>query len=549
MVIIKLPARILFSILCCYLFVNLELHSQSHDWQWIRGGGGIDAEGVNAVTTDLSGNIIVTGYYYSPKFFAGTDSLINAGNYDVFIIKYDPAGQVLWCRSAGGAYDDVGKGIATDLAGNIYVCGYFYSPVLSAGSVTVANAGAGDAFLLKYDPAGNLTDARAMGDTNDESANSVVCDANGNFYIAGYFQSAFLAAGPDTLYNSGSSDVFVLKGTSSAILWGRSLEGGASDLANGITVGPQGDVFLTGSFFSPFLTSGPDTLWGKGSSDIFTIAYTSAGTVKWLRGAGGQFNDSGHAVSADQSGNVFITGTFNSPALVAGNDTLAGQGSFDLVLARYDSLGTLQWSLSQGGVFDDTGYGITTDSQGQVYVTGHFHSPFIVFGTDTLHGAGIGDIYVSKYSSNGNCLWTRSMGGSADEGTSALYCDVNDNIICAGFFISPVLAAGADTLSCRGGEDIFVGKLKFQPLITGVERLENGKNSSIYPNPSSGILNVRSTEIVSQFEIFDMQGKRWSHQTPHRKEFVADLKGLPAGVYLVLLQWADGHTYHRLIVN
>ncbi|MBI3501256.1 MAG: T9SS type A sorting domain-containing protein, partial [Bacteroidetes bacterium] len=91
----------------------------------------------------------VTGYFLSPAITFGTTTLTNAGNYDIFIVKYDASGTVLWATSAGGTNSDVGRSIATDANGNVLVTGYFLSPTLTFGTTTLTNAGGWDMFIVK----------------------------------------------------------------------------------------------------------------------------------------------------------------------------------------------------------------------------------------------------------------------------------------------------------------------------------------------------------------------------------------------------------------
>ncbi len=128
--------------------ITLALSGQSHHWEWAKSAAGTDGENINCVTTDINGNVLVSGYFYSQTLTIGNFTLNNSGNYDVFIAKYDSSGNVLWAKSAGGLYDDVGMGIVADLSGNVTVTGYFYSTMLTAGNFSLANKGAGDIFIL-----------------------------------------------------------------------------------------------------------------------------------------------------------------------------------------------------------------------------------------------------------------------------------------------------------------------------------------------------------------------------------------------------------------
>jgi hypothetical protein len=120
---------------------------------WAKSAGDtVYAEGYG-VSTDAGGNAYVTGIFEVPSITFGTTTLTNAGSFghDMFITKYDASGTVLWAKSAGGSDNDVGIGVSTDAGGNLYVAGYFYSPSITLGTTTMANAGNYDVFIAKLE--------------------------------------------------------------------------------------------------------------------------------------------------------------------------------------------------------------------------------------------------------------------------------------------------------------------------------------------------------------------------------------------------------------
>ena len=78
-----------------------------------------------------------------------------AGSMDVFIVKYDASGNMLWAKGAGGGSNEEGYSLSTDVSGNIYLSGYFTQPS-NFGTIKLTSAGQADLFLAKYDPSGNV---------------------------------------------------------------------------------------------------------------------------------------------------------------------------------------------------------------------------------------------------------------------------------------------------------------------------------------------------------------------------------------------------------
>ena len=248
---------------------------------WARSAGGYGGSGV---ALDPTGHPLVTGAFLGTANF-GTTTLTNAGESDVFIAKYDSAGNAIWARRGGGSSSDTSHGTAADPAGNAYIVGEFYSTNATFENVTLTNAGINDVFLTKYDSLGNLVWARRAGGTGSDTAYAVAVDAAGNIYITGAFSSVADFGGV-TLTNYGMSDLFVAKyDPAGNVLWARNAGGAGYAYGYGIaTSGPY--VYVTGSF-QWLAQFGSINLTSVGSQDIFLAKYDTNGNVIWARNAGG----------------------------------------------------------------------------------------------------------------------------------------------------------------------------------------------------------------------------------------------------------------------
>ena len=179
---------------------------------WAKSAGGTSNGSLgNSVATDATGNIYVTGYFGSPTVTFGTTTLTNAGIGNIFIVKYDSNGNVIWAKSAGGIASDYANSVATDATGNIYITGFFSSSSITFGTTTLTNAGNTDIFIAKYDINGNVICAKSAGGASNDQGNSVATDANGSTYITGRFASPSITFRTTTLTNLGTYDVFIAK--------------------------------------------------------------------------------------------------------------------------------------------------------------------------------------------------------------------------------------------------------------------------------------------------------------------------------------------------
>jgi len=306
---------------------------------WAKREGGTSHEIGFSVTTDASGNVYVTGEFISATITFGTTTLTNAGGGDIFIAKYDAAGTVLWAKRAAGTDYEFCKSVTTDASGNVYVTGEFRSPTITFGTTTLINAGNSNIFIAKYDAAGTVLWAKGAGSNNDNDCRIVTTDASGNVYVTGVFTSPTITFGTTTLTNAGSADMFIAKyDDAGTVLWAKRAGGADSDYGYSVATDASGNVFVTGSFLSSTITFGTTTLTNAGSDDIFIAKYDSAGTIIWAKRAGGTNDDYGISVTTDASGNVYVTGRFASPTITFGTNTLTNSGSGDIFIVKYDNM-------------------------------------------------------------------------------------------------------------------------------------------------------------------------------------------------------------------
>ena len=114
----KMKKHYIISLLFILIGLSTIVNAQVSDWQWVQSADGSADDYGNCISTDISGNVFVAGRFNSPTITFGTTTLTNAGGVDIFIVKYDNLGNVLWAKSAGGSSYDEGIGIKVDANGN-----------------------------------------------------------------------------------------------------------------------------------------------------------------------------------------------------------------------------------------------------------------------------------------------------------------------------------------------------------------------------------------------------------------------------------------------
>ncbi len=180
-----------------------------------------------------------------------------------------------WARQLSG--DAFILSMTTDQAGDFYATGAFTGTVdfdPGAGVDTLADVGFGDIFIMKMSPSGSLIWAKRIGGTSYDEGNAITTDANGNVYVAGFFEtdSVDFDPGPGVFLMSGDQNSFVLKLTTNGdFVWAKQLAGTPGSYAVSLALDRQNNILATGAFsgtvdFDP--NAGTSTLTSAGS-DIY----------------------------------------------------------------------------------------------------------------------------------------------------------------------------------------------------------------------------------------------------------------------------------------
>ncbi|MCW3101835.1 MAG: type sorting protein [Bacteroidetes bacterium] len=543
---------------------KFPLFAQVSNWLWAKQAtGSITAsdgqEGTEAVA-DAYGNVYVVGRFSGNNIKFGSITLVNTSPayFDIFIVKYDPNGNVMWAKNAGGSEDDIGNSISIDASGNLYITGYFNSNTIALGSFSLTNthAGTNDLFIAKYDISGNVLWAESVGGYYDENGFCVTKDAFGNIYLAGRWSSATLTIGSTTITNSGPTatfDIILIKyDPSGGIIWAKDIGGDLNDEATNVVLDASGNLILTGMFNSSSIDFGGITLINPTSSkyNTFIVKYDNNINLLWAKRPGTvnttAFYFTRLNCAIDLYDEIYLAGSFTSPTITFDTITLTNEDytgfRSDVFFAKYDSNGNAKWAKRAGGHSDDYGEGVATDASGVYFIGGFLESPsnLITLGIDTLPFPGnLSDpIVLVKYDFNGNkiCLSTLYSGG---DDQASIIPDGFGNVYIAGdFFGIPTFEIGIDTLTLYGQETFFIAKYNCSTISTvNINETPLLQDIAIYPNPNDGTMNlIYSLDGASKGEIvlYDLTGKlivKYNLQAGKNNQLLIQDKQLNNGVY------------------
>ncbi len=340
-------------------------------------------------------------------------------HFPVHLLATDPTRQ--WNTFIGGSSTDWGEGIALDGNDNAYVVGLSYT---TWGTPTNAYVGGTDAFVAKFDSDGTRLWNTFLGSTDQDDGDDIAVDESGNVYVVGTSSATW--GDPITPFAE-KDDAFVAKlNSDGALQWLTFLGGSGADIAKGIALDGDGNVYVSG-------TAGGT--WGSPINphtgqwyDPFVAKLNNSGILQWHTYWGAGSLDTGEGIAVDGSGNVYVAGvcytTWASPVD-------AYTGGTEACAVKLDTNGTRQWNTFMGSSDSDGGYNIAVDGNDDVYVTGYSYD---TWGEPiSPHGGPNYDVFVVKLNgSDGVRQWNTFMGFSSTSYGYDVAVDWVGNVFVAG---------------------------------------------------------------------------------------------------------------------
>jgi hypothetical protein len=484
--------------------------------------GGTGSEFSNAIAIDNSGNAYITGNTTSTNYdtTAGAFQTIYGGGLqggDVFVTKLNSMGTALiFSTYIGGSNDDLGRAIAVDDLGNVYITGETTSndyDTTQGAFQTTFGGGYYDVFVSKLNSTGTaLIYSTYLGGSYMDGGNSIAIDGSGNAYITGWTNSSdfVTTSGAFQTTYAGGGDFFVTKLNSSgtSLIYSTYIGGSSYDEGFGIAIDSIGNAYITGRTTSTDydITSGAfQTTYGGGTYDVFVTKLNSTATgLIYSTYIGGSSYDEGYSIAIDGSGNAYIAGSTES------NDFDVTSGAFqttkdggtydsDIFVTKLNSTGTtLVYSTYIGGNNGDYAYAISLDNFGNAYITGNTWSTDFDITPDAYQTSNEGqhDVFVTKLNNTGTGLiHSTFIGGSGSDYGRGIAIDGSGSAYITGHTYS---SSNYDTTSGAfqttfGGKpvDVFVSKLCFgsipaQPTFTTANTTVCQGTTQIYSVSSVG---------------------------------------------------------------
>ncbi|MEZ6100359.1 MAG: SBBP repeat-containing protein [Pirellulaceae bacterium] len=335
----------------------------STEFSWLRQFGPADDTSARGVAANARGDVFVSS------------TTNNQGSQkDIALSKYDSSGTLQWNIAAVTNTSDANNGIAADGLGNSYIAS------TTDLSLNGPNSGQEDAFVRKYDSAGDVVWTRQVGGMDRDFGTASAVNDRGDVFLTGYTTSDLVGT------KHVGWDGFLAKyDTSGAQQWVRQFGSDLDDYGTGIAADNFGNVFVVGTTDGSF--GGTNLFLGR--EDVFVAKYDASGTEVWTRQFGTSGIDFAENLTLDTQGNVYITGTTTGKL---GEDVFGGEDGF---IGRLDAEGNVIWLRQFGTSKNENPIGIAYDGMGHVYVAGR------TLGSFAGPNQGNYDAFIATFDSNG----------------------------------------------------------------------------------------------------------------------------------------------------
>jgi len=490
--------------------------------------GGNNNDAIYKILPTSDSGFIFAGHTWS------TNQQVNGqhGARDMWIVKCDTGGQIIWQRCLGGSDEEGATCMFAE--GNSFVIGGFASSV--DGNVT-GLIGAEDFWLIKLRDDNTMQWKKCFGGSFVEQMYDVIPSSDGGYLMAGFTFSndgdvTGLHGPPDTW-----ADAWVVKTDAQRnIIWQKCLGGTEADAAYRIKELPGGNIILAASTNS---TNGDITL-SRGNRDIWMVKLDAQGNLLQQKNFGGSFDEAPSDMILTTDHQLLITGySFSDDGDLTGNYFNGTTNWEDAWVLQIDTSFNLQWQKNLGGTHSDIGNSLMETPNGYLLAAESASTNF-----DRSQSFGFKDYWLVQLDSIGNIVWEQSFGGNSFDFPKTMSADLTGKLMLGGFTSSTNLCA-------LGNTDIWVVKVDTALTATwGIEVEKTEVEVIASPVPFSTHLTVDLTGFsnVQRLEVLDLFGRcLYSTATVVNTTLTLSTSTWGSGIYFVRLTKNDKRLLKKVV--
>lgn len=445
-------------LISCFFSVNAQ--NIDHEpclpssWEWAKAVASEDSYGNTDIFASADGNVYVIGSFTNNILVEGT-VYESKGNADIYLLKYNPDGQLLWTKVVGGKGVDEAVAVVSDNSGNVYVTGTFLDTLAVENRQVINLNNSPDIFLIKFNAQGNLIWLKHYGGNGYDHPGDLVVDQEGALYLSGGFEGSAEIGG--TVINSATEgNSFLLKLSPAGERVWLTQFGDVAPTNIKLAVKSTNNIIVGGDF-SNSLNIQTKTLNGGSQTAAFVAEFSSNGTIIWLKKAtDGEASSSLSALSVDDTDAIYIGGSFISvyenEAFQIDDSYYTGSGGF---LAKFTAKGAADWSTRLTSAPFNYVSDIAIDPHNNVFASGLLTAT-LDFGGEDYDGFGG---FVAKYDPHGVALKLWETGSFSYERINLITADLQGNIYCTGVFEENINFGSTNLTVEEGYNDAFVAKL------------------------------------------------------------------------------------------
>jgi hypothetical protein len=415
--------------------------------------GGVGSDGISRALPVSDGTLMVVGSFTGTLRLGNDVILASAGEADLFIARLRRDGAPVWIHQFGGTANERVVDAAVDGNDAITVVGVFRGDTDLGGGTSTSQAD--DLFIMKVDATGALVWDHEHGGIEDDNAAGLAMTPDGDAIVYGSF-SNLIDLGDGTQHSAGSTDAFLVRyaGVDGSVVWSERFGGAGSEESLGIaSVGPSvvvsgragGDSNLGGGAVSFPKTGGFVAVYSTANG-----SYSWAHTVQAESLLGPVYIDH---VALLHDGSVVACARFQGETDFGAGTLHPGDGEF---LGRYRVGGTLEWQRQLASANGSASCGaLAVGVDDSVFLTGTFGGT-MDFGTVQLSSTEVnhGDPFLASFSLGNEPLGALALHSPGDENVGGLVAA--PEVIMTGSFGGDLLLDDGTTLTSVGASDSFV---------------------------------------------------------------------------------------------
>jgi gliding motility-associated-like protein len=400
----------------------------------------------------------VAGYISGQTSFGPANSISNTfGNTDATVTKYNAFGAVIWIKQFGGILADRAIDLAIGPDQNIVVTGQFFGTVTFGATTLVSSSNSKDIFIVKLDPSGNVIWARKEGGSSPDNPYKITVDHLNNILLTGEYQgTATIGNNTFTSLNNPNTglpsfDLFLSKYDANGTpLWSISGYADYDDRGLSVAVDASNNIFFTGQF-SDTLNFATNTYNNNGINVGFLCKLNPAGQVQFFH-----MMKAGYVLPYDlelnQNNEPIVVGDFlGNMNYYDQNGSNPIQNPYDkqLFVFKTSNTGQYIWNYTLGSDNELSAKSVSIDGNNNIFVTGYFKCDLSQIQDTTeqlFNSIGYKDPYLLKVTNAGNRSYIKQFGGQLDdEGKGIAIKQVDKPIICGSYTADLNFPPGANT--------------------------------------------------------------------------------------------------------